>query len=229
MQGIQINEAKAPWVMFERRAEEDRAASIAEGRYVAKDIDYALITPHGSKDQIERVVKDWFEHLEQQVREERFDAVWLSKYKAAYENWKAGKEIPIEGTPILNWPLLSPAQVRMLQDLHILTIEALAGSNEEAIRRMGMGGRNLVNKAQEFLKQVKEGRSTEEVIALREIVEGLKAVVEAQKEQIAALIAQQNVGKPDAFEQQQIEGRGGAGVGLDDLIDKTPPPALKKL
>lgn len=231
--GIQINAARAPWVMFERRAEENREASIQEGRYVAKDVDYVLITPHGSKDQVERVVSEWFEYMEQQVREERFEQDWLTKFKAAYANWKTGKEVPVEGTPIINWPLISPAQVRMLQDLHILTVEILSQANEETIRRLGMGGRNLVNKAQEFLKQQKEGRSAEEVVALKSAIEGLKAVVETQAQQIATLLAQLQSpqvpqGGPEATIQLEV-----AGIGASDLLDSPKiagaPPAVKKL
>lgn len=168
MAGVQIADAKAPFIMFERRPMEDREKSITEGRYVARDVDFVLITPHGSKDQIERVVKEWFEYLEQQVREQRFDPGWLKGYRRAYQDWIEGKEVPPEGTPIINWPIVSPAQVKMLQDLHILTVEVLANSNEEVIRRLGMGGRALVDKAKDFLKAASgPGKLSEEIGALR--------------------------------------------------------------
>lgn len=226
MQGIQISDAKAPWVMFDRRAVEDRDASIKEGRYVAKDVDFVLITPHGSKDQIERVVSEWFEHLEQQVREGRFERHWLIEFKRSYADWVDGKGIPLQGTPIVNWPVVSPAQVQMLQHLKILTVEVLAQANEETIARLGMGGRNLVDKAREFLKQIEGGKSTEEVVALREQVAGLKAVAEKQQEQIQALLASQN-GAKDAFMQQQAQGRGEPDD-IGDILDGN-KPALKKL
>lgn len=211
MSGIQIADAKAPWIMFERRAVEDRAKCIEEGRYVAKDVDFVLVTPHGSKDQIEREVKDWFENMDQQVREQRLDPAWLSAYKQAYSAWKEGKEVPLEGTPIINWPMVSPAQVRMLQDMHILTVEVLANATEEAIKRLGMGGRSLVEKAKEFLKQYKEGgKTTEEIVALRAKAEGLETIIKDQAEKIKAM---------QAMRQSEVveAAAAGAGVTTDDL------------
>lgn len=217
MAGIQIADAKAPWIMFERRAVEDRNESIAQGHFVAKDVDFVLVTPHGSKDQIEREVQDWFTNMEQQVREQRLDPSWLSAYKQAYKNWLEGKETPVEGTSILNWPLISPAQVKLLQDLHILTVESLAEANEEAIRRMGMGSRVLVQKAQEYLKQAKDhGKSVEEVVDLRGRVQSLEQTVKDQADLIRMLRAQlpDNPGQVAAPPATPFSG---TGISRDDL------------
>lgn len=67
-----VAEARPPYVMFETRAVEDRAASLEKGHYVTRDVDYAIITPMGSKDRTERVIKEWFDQLQQQVAEGRF-------------------------------------------------------------------------------------------------------------------------------------------------------------
>lgn len=175
MAGIQIADAKAPWIMFERRAVEDRAASVESGHYVAKDVDFVLVTPHGSRDQYESEVQDWLERQSQQVQEGRLPQDWLFAWQRSYDNWKAGKEIPVEGTPIINWPVASPAQIRMLQDARVLTVEVLAGANEEVIKRLGMGGRALVAKAKDWLEQAKgTGKVVEELAAMRAEMEALK-------------------------------------------------------
>ena len=66
---MQVAEARPPYVTFEAVAVEDRAASIEAGYYKTRDVDFAFITPQGSKDRIERNVKDWFEQLEQQCQQ----------------------------------------------------------------------------------------------------------------------------------------------------------------
>jgi hypothetical protein len=228
MQGIQIQEAKAPWVMFETRGEEDREASLREGRYVAKDVDYVLITPHGSRDQIERVATEWFDHLQTEVGQGRFEAAWLRAYKNAYENWKEGRELPQSGTPILNWPVLSPSQVRMLQDLRILTLEVLAAANEETIRRLGMGGRNLVQKAKDFLAQAEgPGKITQEMSFLRTQNEELMKTVQNLNDTVQALRAQ--IGTKDASSGEQPLEQGSNGIGANDLLDAPAKAPLKKL
>ena len=88
-----IAEARPPYVTFELRGEEDRDASITAGHYVAKDVAYALITPRGSKDRIERVADEWFAQLKRDVDEQRFPRDWLRHFEQAYTDWKAGKEI----------------------------------------------------------------------------------------------------------------------------------------
>ena len=235
MPGIQIADAKAPWVVFETRAEEDRDASIQQGRFVARDVDYAIITPHGSKDRVERVVKEWFDHLDREAAQGRFESNWLTAYKRAYVSWKEGREIPTEGTPIINWPLLSPSQVRMLQDLHILTVEVLANANEELIRRLGMGGRNLVQKAKDYLAQATPGKAAEETAALRSQVESQGHTIKDLQEKLDTLKATQNAAKmPGALSSTAaFEGLDGGvpGIGASDLLDLTTPtaPARKKL
>ena len=53
---MEAKQDRPPFVNFEVRAEEDRTASIEQGHYVAVDVDYALITPAGSRDCVERKV-----------------------------------------------------------------------------------------------------------------------------------------------------------------------------
>jgi len=144
-------EARPPYVTFIVRPEEDRDATIEQGRAMVKDVHFALITPHGSKDRVERKVSEWFVVLDEAVAQERMPANWVRAYKEAYEAWKEGREIPLEGTSIRNWPLLTPAQVENLTSIKILTVEDLAVANEELIGRIGMGGRVLKDKAQAWL------------------------------------------------------------------------------
>jgi len=91
---MQAMDDRPPYVQFEMRAVEDRQASIEQGHYVATDVAYALVTPAGSKDRVERVVEEWFLQLEQQVREERFPPAWFKAYKEAFAAWKEGNESP---------------------------------------------------------------------------------------------------------------------------------------
>lgn len=164
---VEVLEERPPYVQFETRAVEDRNASIEAGHYVAKDVDFALITPQGSKDVVERIVSEWFEKLVQDVKEDRFPADWLRAYRAYYKEWKEGREIPLDGTPIRNWSLLSPAQVKMLLDINVRTVEDLAGANEETLGRIGMGGHDLKAKAKAWLDSAQDkGKLAQRIAAL---------------------------------------------------------------
>jgi len=187
---VAIAEARPPYVTFELRAVEDREATITEGRFVAKDVAYAIITPQGSKDRIERVAEEWFAQLEQQSREDRFPGEWLRAFKSAFKDWQEGHEPAVNGTDVRNWPAASPAQVKALLDVRVRTVEDLAAANEETINRLGMGGRALKARAVEWLASASStGKQAETLAALKAENADLKSrndSLEAQLRDLAA-------------------------------------------
>ena len=184
-------EDRPPYVTFEVRAEEDRNASIEAGHYVARDTDFAIITPIGSKDRIERPVAEWFAKLAGDVSEGRFKSEWLSAYRGIYKDWKEGNESPLSGTDIKNWPVVSPAQVKNLIELNVRTVEDLAVANEEVISNIGMGGRALKQKAADWLSSAStSGKTSEELASLRASNEDLKSRNASLESQLKALAAE---------------------------------------
>lgn len=165
---------RPPFVRWEVRNAVDRQASIEAGHTVYGDVDFALITPMGSRDTVERVVSEWFEQLTEQVKQERFDPDWLAGYKQSYQNWKNDKEDVIDGTPIRQWPVATPSQIKAMTDLRVRSVEDLASANEELITRLGMGGRALVDKARDWLKAASgTGKLVEELSAQRVLIQNL--------------------------------------------------------
>ena len=184
---VHIQQARPPHVIFERRAEEDRQASIEAGRYVSRDVDYAIVTPSGSKDRVERVVVDWFSMLAGEVRAERWPQAWLDQLKSGYEAWTRGQTPPEHGTPLSTWPALSPAQVKNWAQIGLRTIEELAEANEEALTAYGMGARDMKSRARLFLENAGDSaalvaklRASEELIASMQVrMESLEAQLKA--------------------------------------------------
>lgn len=183
---MEVEKARPPYVTFETRAIENRNASIEAGHYVTKDVNFVIITPQGSKDRIERIADEWFVKLTDDVRSGRFEQAWLTAYKEAYKAWKEGKEIPENGSAILNWPVLSPSQTQALIACNLRTIEDVATANEEAIAKIGMGGRALKQKAIDWLAAAKGlGKTTEELSSLKVANQGL----ETQNKQLLEAVA----------------------------------------
>lgn len=181
-------EAKPPFVIFETRAVEDRTKSIEEGHYVAKDAVYAIITPAGTKDRIEKLAEDWLHDLADAVKQDRFPAQWLDAYESAFKAWCENRAIPEFGVPITDWPALSPAQVRMLQDIGLRTVEHVAEATEEAVGRMGMGGRALKSKAQAYLDASSDaGKVSAELDAMRQRLQELESRDTEREERLKSL------------------------------------------
>lgn len=181
------DEPRPPFVRFEVRAIEDRAASIEQGCYVAKDIIFALITPAGSKDVIERVADEWIAANEELVKQDRMPSTWNAAFRRALEDFKEGRETPTEGSPITDWGALSPGQVNLLLNINVRTVEQLAEANEETVTRIGMGGRALKARAQAFLDSKDGGKVAAELDDLRHKLAELAERDEKREAELKAL------------------------------------------
>jgi hypothetical protein len=176
------------YVRFERVAVEDVAATLAAGHYVAKDVDMALITPPYSKDVMKYKVKAWFDILEQDVRNNRMPQAWLDRYKEAYAAFQKGQDIPLTGSPIKGWGLISPAQQETLIKMSVLTVEDLAAMNDEGIKRVGMGAIDLKNKAKAWLLQLKDtGALVLQMADLQKKFANQEATIVTQNEKIETM------------------------------------------
>lgn len=175
--------AQPPYIRFETRAVERRKTIEEGGASFFVDVDYALITPHGSKDTVEKVVDEWLPRLKEDTRQGRFPPSWYDAYRASYEAWKSDQAPPLTGTDIRNWPAITPAQVKMLTDLRVVTIEILAQANEDLISRIGMGGRALKQKALDWLS-AQQGPT--EIVAQ---LASLRAQIAALEHRLVAMTA----------------------------------------
>lgn len=186
----EIAEERPPYVSFERRALEDRTKQIADGVWATVDADFALITPAGSRDQIERKVSEWFEYLKKSVREERFREDWLQGYQRAYEAWKNNQELPLEGTPIKTWNVLSPAQQQNFLNVNIRTVEDLAAASDSAMELFGMGALALRERARAYLSASKEpAKLAAQLTDLAQKLETLTSALAQKDREIEALKA----------------------------------------
>lgn len=187
-----VMEMRKPFVTFITKAMEDRAATIERGVYTTKDVDFALVTPAGSKDIIHRQVDEWLDGQRQQAQQERVPASWVRDYENMYKEWKAGKEVPLDGTSVLNWPAISPSICETLIKMNIRTIEDAAVMNEEAIARLGMGGRGIKTLAQTWVQASggDAGKVSAKVAAQEQQISDLQTSLKKSQENVELLSAQ---------------------------------------
>ena len=215
------------YVRFERVPVEDMAASKSAGHYVARDVDYALITPPYSKDVFKIKVEQWKMNMKQDVHNQRMPEEWMVNYLKAYEMWRNGQEMPLSGTPIKGWGVISPAQQETLIRMMVLTVEDLAAINDEGVKRVGMGGLDLKNKAVAWLSQLNDkGPLTQEIAAVKKENDILKSSVETLTRQVSELTmlvkTQQN--SPALQREPIAENRV---ISSSDIIDDDPPAPVK--
>lgn len=123
---------------FYQRAVLNNYRTRVEGRQCYDNKDFVqIIMPGDSRSVVDREVKE--------EDKRRWPGYW--------QRYQQGKEQTAEGTPIDNWPFLTPAQVQELKYLNFLTVEALAEAPDTAVERLGPGGRDLQNRAKQYTQR----------------------------------------------------------------------------
>jgi uncharacterized coiled-coil protein SlyX len=218
---------KPPYVEFERRSVEQRTVT-GEVQYVPKD--FVIIMPVGGKDKVEKEVMDWFEVLKMEIKAQRRPQDHLTQYTGAYEMFKRGEEIPEDGTPLRNWPVIGKAEFNNLKLLRIRTVEDLANANEETMQRIGMGSRALKRAAQDWLAAKGGANLVSQLTASRATIQALEERIAKQEEELKELSRRVAIDKsyprreaqdPETQLQAVREAAGGdANEHLDVLMDK---------
>ena len=183
---IGLQQARPPFVEFKQVAMHDPQKSIELGYRVTRDVDFAFIMQPGSKDCLEKEASEWLASIRRKSLEGAHDAYppeWVDGFHKKFDAWKSGQEPPADGTSVKEWPILSPAQVQNFLSLRIITIEDVAALTEEAMQRVGMGSRELREKAREWLQtsELSKAAVTENSM--------LKAELAELKQQVADLLA----------------------------------------
>lgn len=174
-----VDNSRPPYVAFERRAMEDRNASIAAGHYVAKDVDFAIITRPGSRDSRDKNAVEWLKELAEKARQGTVPLDWSRGFNEAYKAWKEGQTIPENGTPIKGWPVLSPATQETIIAVGFRTVEDLAQADETSLVRIGTGAMSIRLKAQAWLENASgNGKAVEKIAELAEKVASLSTLTE---------------------------------------------------
>ncbi len=185
---MEDNKPRPAFVRFERRVCENHEASKQAGQFVGKDVDYALVTAPGTRDVYIVKASQWLENIKQEMNGDRLPREFYEHYVKMYEAWKNDEELPLNGSPIKGWGVISPAQQETLIRMHILTVEDLAASNDEALHRIGMGAVTLRDKARAWIAQLSDrGPLTQEISALKLDNRNLKASNESLMRQIEGM------------------------------------------
>jgi hypothetical protein len=110
-----------------------------------------------------------------------------NRWPKEYEAFKKGLELPLEGTPLIEWPPINKSQVMELAYFHIQTVEQLAAVNDAQLQRMGMGTRALRELAKEYLDIANNG--TAPIARMLAKIEALELKEKITSEALAAATA----------------------------------------
>lgn len=184
------NSDSSLYVEFYSRPVKNEFESTQQGRPIFIDVDYVkIMLPGDSTSQIDTPAND--DH------KRRFPLHW-AHYKNVHGDDK--KEI---GTPLTQWPFLSPAQCEELKALKFRTVESIAHASDAQIAKVGMAGgigpHQFRERAQRYLRaamgDAENNKQAEELAKLKARDEERDAELESLREQMKELL---NAHKPKA-------------------------------
>lgn len=161
-----IQAERPPYVHFEAREHGvDAEATEATGHTVPRMVHFACITPHGSKDIVEKVAEEWLAQIQRLAIQGAYNPEWVKHFKSAFEEYKKGNELPREGTPVLTWQLGTTQSRKRLHELGITTVEDLAATPDTTLAMIGLDGRYLRDTARAWIAEGKEKGITAKALA----------------------------------------------------------------
>lgn len=149
------------WVRFFANSVQNNYQSEQQGRPIFEKRDFIEIIQPGERDRLVREANDG--------DKQRFPRHW--------EKYQAGNEQVPDGTPLAILYPHEPHICESMQAIKIHTIDQLAGLNEAGIQRLGMGGRDHVERAKRFLEAASNFEGAHK----------MQAEIDRQRDEIAVL------------------------------------------
>lgn len=142
-----------------------------EGRAIHEDKIYVRIrTPGDNKSEVDREAKDYDKM--------RFAFQWAQ--------YQQGAAQAVSGTPLEQWPMMTPATVKNLKHMGIASVDQLAAVSDGNLQNLGPGARALRDQATAYLERAGEGAATRAMAAENA---DLRAKLEAMEANLANLAA----------------------------------------
>lgn len=157
------------YVQFYLEAVKDEEESLKEGRPIFHDREYIKIIPAGDKNTVvcEPVSDEYRARFPQQY--------------AAFKNQGVQAQ---SGTPLEEWAMLTKSQVLTFKAVNIHTVEQLAAVSDGNLFNLGMGARDIREKAKAWLSSANGNAG---VMAVQDQLNDALKQIEALKNQMAGL------------------------------------------
>lgn len=114
-----------------------------------------------------------------------------------YEAWKAGNELPVDGTPLAAWPGLTKAQADIIRASGLRTVEEIAESPHSLISKVQLPGMTEIQRqAKLFVENAPKAKIDERLAASEADNAELRAQLEELRQIVVARDAEPDEDKP---------------------------------
>lgn len=150
MSNIQEDARLVP--IFKVMAVPNEFKSKEAGRPIFEDLEICEIRFGGDRQKISVFPAHAFSANVQRPDGTTEPMTYAQRFNEQYRRFKANKQQVQEGTPVGQLPFLTHAKREELKALNIHTAETLASLDGEALKSLGMGGRDLKNQAVAYIE-----------------------------------------------------------------------------
>lgn len=176
------DEAVVP--IFKNMALLNRAKSALEGRPIHDDAEVVELRFPGSPNYGVFPVNQMSHWVLDSYTGEQRPVTYAERFKRQYNQFKDHQQQTKSGTPLEHAGWLTEAQRGDLKGMNIYTIDALAMIDGNELKNLGPGGREMKNKAGEYIAQ---GKARVPDLQLQNELEALRAKVQIMEEDNAIL------------------------------------------
>jgi hypothetical protein len=175
-------------VIFKHLALENEEKTKAAGRPIFDDVEVCEIRAPGSRDTKffpAAAFSDWVAADPWSGTQPR-QRSYAERFQRQYRQFKEQQVQTKSGTPLTHIPFLTEGQRATLRALNVYTAEQLAGIEGAELKNLGQGGRELKNKAEEFLAASTAAAPSLQMAAEMEAMRIKMAVLEEDYETLKA-------------------------------------------
>jgi hypothetical protein len=191
--------------LFKHHAIKNEGRSIKEGRPIYDDMEICEIRFAGSRNVSVFPALAFSHWTIDPETQEQIAVTYAERFQRQYRQFKEHTMQTKSGTPLAQVPFLTEARRAELRALNIYTIEALAQVDGQELKNLGSYGRDLKNKAIEFIADAKVGAPTAEMMAELEALRARNQILEEDNKLMATATEKDDVKTGGPFDHMSVD------------------------
>lgn len=188
-------------VLFKFQAIKNEAKSLAEGREIFDDREICEIRAPGYKDVKVFPANTFARWVDDPFTGEQKKQSYAERFSHQYRQFKALAQQTKSGTPLDIAPFLTDGRRAELRAQNVYTVEQLAAIEGAELKNLGPGGREMKNKAEEYIEESRHNAPNLQMVAELEALKARNAILEED----AKILATKAAEKESEFDAMSIE------------------------
>ena len=165
-------------VLFKHQAFENSEKSLAEGRPIFDEVEVCEIRAPGLKDVKVFPATDVTRWIDDPFTGRQRKQTYVERFRHQYQQFKAHAAQTKSGTPLELAAFLSDGRRAELRAQNVYTVEMLADIDGAELKNLGPGGREMKNRAIEFIAESRATAPNKQMLAELEMLRARNALLE---------------------------------------------------